>query len=185
MNFESVLRSIVEAFDEKDIQFALIGGLAMALRGVQRATLDVDFILMLDRLDEAASILSRYGYVCRFKSENVSHFENPNADWGRVDILHAFRTPSLGMLKRAERLSFGDKLSIPVVQLEDLIGLKIQALTNDPTRRIRDWQDIHMLLQMAGSQNDSVDWELIGDYLSIFGLDDKLDELREAYDAFN
>jgi hypothetical protein len=42
-----------------------------------------------------------------------------------------------------------------------------------------------MLLQMAGSKNDSVDWELIEDYLSIFGLDDKLDELREAYDAFN
>jgi predicted nucleotidyltransferase len=185
MNFESVLTSIVEAFDEKDIQFALIGGLAMALRGVQRTTLDVDFILMLDRLEEATAILSRYGYACCFKSENVSHFENPKADWGRVDILHAFRTPSLGMLQRAERLSFGDKLSIPVVQLEDLIGLKVQALTNDPARKTRDWQDIHMLLQMAGSKNDSVDWELIEDYLSIFGLDDKLDELREAYDAFN
>jgi predicted nucleotidyltransferase len=185
MNFETVLTSIVEAFDEKEIQFALIGGLAMALRGVQRTTLDVDFILMLDRLDEAASILERHGYDCRFKSENVSHFENPNADWGRVDILHAFRSPSLGMLKRADRVSFGDKLSIPVVQLEDLIGLKVQALTNDPQRRTRDWQDIHMLLQMAGSRNESVDWELIEDYLSIFSLADKLNELREAYDAFN
>jgi predicted nucleotidyltransferase len=89
------------------------------------------------------------------------------------------------MLKRADRVSFGDKLSIPVVQLEDLIGLKVQALTNDPQRRTRDWQDIHMLLQMAGSRNESVDWELIEDYLSIFSLADKLNELREAYDAFN
>jgi predicted nucleotidyltransferase len=184
MNFETVLKSIVNAFDQKEIHFALIGGLAMALRGVQRTTLDVDFILLLDRLEDAEDILKRHGYECRFKSSNVSHYTNVNADWGRIDILHAFRTPSLSMLKRAERILFGKEISIPVVQLEDLIGLKIQALTNDPQRATRDWQDIHMLLQAAGTNGDSIDWELIEDYLSVFSLEDKLDELRQAYDAF-
>jgi predicted nucleotidyltransferase len=184
MNFESVLKSLVRAFDEKGIHFALIGGLAMALRGVQRATLDIDFILLLDRIEEADAILQRFGYHCRFKSANVSHYENTDADWGRIDILHAFRTHSLSMLERAERISFGKEISIPVVQLEDLIGLKIQALTNNPQRATRDWQDIHMLLQMAGTNRDLVDWELIEDYLSVFSLEHKLDELRQEYDAF-
>jgi hypothetical protein len=44
MNFETVLTSIVEAFDEKEIQFALIGGLAMALRA--------DRVSFGDKLDE-------------------------------------------------------------------------------------------------------------------------------------
>lgn len=183
MNFESVLKSLVQAFDEKDIHFALIGGVAMALRGVQRTTLDIDFILLLDRIEEADAILAGYGYQCRFKSANVSHYENRDADWGRIDILHAFRSHSLGMLKRAERVVFGE-FSIPVVEMEDLIGLKIQALSNNPQRAIRDWQDIHMLLQTAGTNRAAVDWERIQDYLSVFSLEEKLSELKESYDAF-
>lgn len=183
MNFESVLKSIVHAFDEKDIQFALIGGVAMALRGVQRTTLDIDFILLLERIEEADAILCRCGYECRFQSENVSHYENADADWGRIDILHAFRAHSLGMLQRAERIPFGT-LALPVLQVEDLIGLKIQALTNNPQRAIRDWQDIHMLLQTAGSNGKRIDWERIQDYLTVFSLEEKIDELKESYDAF-
>ncbi len=48
MNFVKVIEQVTSQLDSEDIRYALIGGFAMALRGVQRATIDMDFILMLD-----------------------------------------------------------------------------------------------------------------------------------------
>ena len=45
MDFERVLSEVVADLDNAGIRFALIGGMAMAFRGVQRTTLDLDFIL--------------------------------------------------------------------------------------------------------------------------------------------
>lgn len=43
-------------------------------------------------------------------------------------------------------------LTIRVVQIEDIIGLKVQALVNNPAREIRDWADIHMILEARREQ---------------------------------
>lgn len=181
MNFETVIRRVVSALESNGIHYALIGGFAMALRGVQRATMDLDFILMLEDMGKADQILRDCGYVRIFHSENVSHYESADRDWGRIDILHAFRGPTLGMLARAEALPVLDNLRIKVVQIEDLIGLKIQALVNNPRRAEQDWVDIRLLLQTAAEQALTLDWPLLADYLEIFHLEVKLPELKRWY----
>jgi hypothetical protein len=169
-------------FDEAGIRYALIGGLAMALRGVQRATFDLDFLLMLSDLDAADSILNAEGCTRVYKSENVSHYQHPAPGGLRVDILHAFRGPSLGMLGRADRLELTPGCSLPVLRIEDIVGLKIQALVNNPARALGDWNDIHRLIRHAGEQAAPLEWELIADYLEIFNLSDRLLGLRGVYD---
>lgn len=62
------------------------------------------------------------------------------------------------------------------------MGLKIQAAYNDPQRANQDWLDIQLLIQAAGASGHSLDWELINDYLSIFGQQDKLTEIQAWYD---
>lgn len=153
----------------------------MALRGVQRATMDLDFILMLEDLEKADGILSEAGYRRLFRSENVSHYMGSDDTWGRIDILHAFRGPSLGMLRRAERLAVEGNVTLPVIRIEDLIGLKIQALTNDPTRAVSDWHDIGLLLTTVRDSGQPLDWELLEDYLRLFGLEAKLPELKSIH----
>lgn len=64
------------------------------------------------------------------------------------------------MIERASRLPVFGGTTIPVVQLEDLIGLKVQVLVNDPRRSMRDWADIRLILEMAGEKGNSVDWQL-------------------------
>lgn len=81
MNFEKVIRRLVDEFEKGSVSYALIGGFAMALRGVQRGTVDLDFILMLDNLGTADGILTGCGYVRVFRSENVSHYESADGDW--------------------------------------------------------------------------------------------------------
>lgn len=181
MNFETTVPKIVAEFASADIRYALIGGLAMAMRGVQRATLDVDFILLLDDLKHAHDRLLALGYHRAFHSENVSHYLAIDPAFGRVDLLHAYRGPSLGMIDRAESLEFVSGLSLPVVHVEDLIGLKIQAAVNDPSRHRRDWSDIHMLLENASIHASPIDWDLLADYLALFDLTSELGNLKQLY----
>jgi len=62
LDFTKVLTQVVSALDTEGIRYALIGGLAMAARGVQRATLDIDFILLLDDLEQTHRILIALSY---------------------------------------------------------------------------------------------------------------------------
>jgi len=181
MDFAQVIATLSHRLDSSKVRYALIGGFAMALRGVQRATMDLDFILMLDDLGIADRILTELGYRREFHSENVSHYLNPDDAWGRIDILHAFRGPSLGMLERAERLPISSDITLPVVTIEDIIGLKVQALANDPTRAVGDWHDITLLLESAREQQRALDWELLEDYLRLFHFEAKLPQLKSIH----
>jgi len=181
MDFVKVLSHVVNDLDEHRVNYALIGGMAMAMHGLQRTTLDLDFILLLDDLTTADAILRSHGYHREFHSENVSHYLGGDPALGRIDLLHAFRGPTLGMLERATRLPWPDGISVPVVHLEDLIGLKIQALVNDPARQHHDWTDILQMIRHAGDFSVAIDWELVADYLALFDLADKLPELTHVY----
>jgi len=181
MNFAKVLSHVVSDLDAHGVRYALIGGMAMAMHGLQRATLDLDFILLLDDLATADEILRSHGYHREFYSENVSHYLGNTSDLGRIDLLHAFRGPTLGMLDRATRLPWPDSIAVPVVHLEDLIGLKIQALVNDPARQGRDWADILQMVSHSADCSIAIDWELVADYLALFDLGDKLPELTHVY----
>ena len=181
MDFSDALSKIVAEFDSHGVRYALIGGLAIALRGVQRSTLDADFIILSEDLKVCDSILERIGYRLEFRSENVSHYLGGETSLKRLDFLHAFRQATLGMLERAERLSINNTSSIPVVHTEDLIGLKIQASVNDPDREMNDWSDIYRLIDHSARSSHQLDWDLIQDYLAAFRQDYKLQELKDRY----
>lgn len=185
MDFGHVVEKVISRLDEAGIRYALIGGFAMALRGIQRATTDLDFILMLEDLDRTDEIFRLAGYTRAFRNENVSHYTADNPALGRIVILHAFRGPTLSMLDRAERMPLNRDLNLPVVQLEDLIGLKVQAACNDPHRATADWSDIRLMVEASAYARTPLDWELIADYLEIFDQQEKMKDLKKWYGTVN
>lgn len=185
MEFGQVIEEMVHKLDEAGIRYAVIGGFAMTLHGIQRATIDLDFILMLEDLERTDGILRKAGYRRAFRSENVSHYLGESAALGRIDILHAFRGPSLSMLARAKRIPVTPQASLPVVAVEDLIGLKVQAARNDALRRASDWTDIRLLVESKANYGGELDWDLLTDYLTIFDQKEKLALLEEWYGAVN
>lgn len=176
-----VLRDVVSEMEATGVRYALIGGFAMALRGVARGTADLDFILALEDMQKTHALLTKHGYHQVFHNDNVSHYQAADRSWGRIDILHAFRKPSLGMLARAELMVVEPGISVRVAQSEDIIGLKVQALCNDPARAESDWHDIRLLIRTARESGRELDWDLVGDYLEVFGLKAKFDSLREDH----
>lgn len=179
MDFVKTTIALVESFNAAGIRYALIGGVALGLWGVQRNTFDVDFLVAHDDLTKVDEALSKLGFNLRHRSENVSHFNAGDPQGGSVDFLHAFRSPSLRMLERAEKkLLFSDHVPVPVVRPDDLVGLKIQAMANDSRRRVPDLNDIDELIQIHAKV---MDWELLEDYFLLFGFEDMFRTLVEKY----
>lgn len=181
MDFKSVLDKLLSSFDDQGIRYALIGGFALGLWGIDRSTADLDFLILRDDMYKVDRILRDIGYNRTYESENVSHYTAPQAPLGGIDILHAFREASRAMLERAVDVDiFGGMLSMKVARPDDLIGLKVQAMANDERRRAMDLADIEALMALHAS---TLDWPLIGDYFSLFEMNDLFRELERNYHA--
>jgi hypothetical protein len=59
------LKEIIIALDENKIEYAVWGGLALAIHGFVRATLDIDVLIQPASLDEAYKVAKEHGYNIR------------------------------------------------------------------------------------------------------------------------
>jgi hypothetical protein len=62
MNLLSELRDILAAFEEANIEYAVCGGLALAVFAMPRATLDIDLLALPNDLDIIVDLLEPLGY---------------------------------------------------------------------------------------------------------------------------
>ncbi len=177
MDFKIVTEKLIKTFEKTGVRYALMGGYAMGLWGIGRATVDIDILINRDDLDKVTGIMQNLGYECKHRSENVSQYVSPLMILGEVDFLHAFRAASLEMIERAEEKEIlGGALKIKVLRPEDLIGLKIQAIKNDPSRKQSDMADVESLVSLHGK---NLDWPLIEEYFKIFDMEDIYQKLKE------
>ena len=175
MDFRIVFEKVVRGFQDFKIRYALIGGFALGLWGIPRATVDLDFLITKEDMPKVDEILKNLGYECRYRSKNVSQYVSPLEAFGNIDCLHAFRVTSLNMIERAEeREIFGGVIKVKVARPEDLIGLKLQAMRNDSSHREQDLADIKALVALWSSK---LDWSLIEEYACIL-------EMEEVYQSF-
>lgn len=65
----------------------------------------------------------------------------------------------------------------PTISLEGLIGLKIQAYTDDPVRRLRDLTDMMELIKI---NRDRLDLDEIRSYFRLFERENLLDDILRA-----
>jgi hypothetical protein len=177
MDFKAVISALLKYFGEHRIRYGLMGGFALGLWGTARATVDLDFLVNREDMEKVDQIMRELGYERGFWTENVSQYISRLKLFGEVDFLHAFRQVSIEMLERTEEKEiFGGEIKIKVLMPEDLIGLKLQAIKNDPARKEGDMADVKAL---ASVLRERLDWVLIGKYAEIL---DAMDLLKELHD---
>lgn len=182
VDFIKVSSTLLKEFGEEKIRYAVIGGFALGFWGVTRATIDMDFLLLLEDADRADAILKKHGYTAIFRTENVSRYQSEFSSLGTIDIIYSFRKISRSMLARSVEVSFAKDLAIVTLIPEDIIGLKIQAIANDAARTARDKSDIHALLDARLKNGGQIDWPLLNEYCSLFDFNDLYEELRTNHD---
>jgi hypothetical protein len=179
VDFERVLKALLAEFRRYKIRYAVIGGLALGVLGYTRATMDLDFLVHRDDLEKLHKRLTAMGYERLMQTENVSHYHHREEAWGGVDLVHAFRRVSLAMVARAQNYKvFGGRQTIRVANPEDVIGLKVQDMVNDPDRKPQETADIERLMSLHGKK---LDWERIQEFYDIFGLKDEANRLRDRF----
>ena len=180
MDFERVLRTLLADFNHQQIRYAAIGGFALGVLGVPRATIDLDFMVQRDDLDKLHIVLTPLGYQRYVQTENVSQYRHAEALWGSVDIVPAFRKAALGMLLRAKSFPiFGGAQEVRVINPEDVIGLKVQVMVNDPDRRPQEMADIERVMAVYGQR---LDWQRIEEFYELFDLSDDARRLRRRFE---
>jgi predicted nucleotidyltransferase len=176
--FLDAIRLVSDAAARHGFRIALIGGFALPFHGIRRATGDVDFLVEATGTDLLHEALSTAGYVALHRSADSANYGAGQGSLVGVDLLYARRPPTLAMLARAAVPPGGG--DVPVVDVEGLIGLKLQAIVNDPTRRRQDEADIVALLTL---HLPSLDRALLDEYFALFDRQDDLarflDEARQ------
>ena len=179
MDFEQVVTALLRGLEEAHIRYGVIGGFAVGALGVPRATMDLDLLIHAADLPQLDEAMRRLGYKRRARTENVSHYAHPEARWGAIDCLHAMRKYTLAMLERAQsRPIFGGTRTIKVLQVEDVIGLKVQGMANNPNRQGRERVDIEALMSVY---RDRLDWNRIQEYYTIFDMEAEAERLRKQF----
>jgi predicted nucleotidyltransferase len=173
VDFRRTLEAVTTALVAEGVRFALIGGVALAALGVGRATGDVDLLADGDRADDVDRILRGLGYAALHRSPDAANYVGSDPSLCRVDLLYARRAPSRAMLARAAPYTIHGVVAVPVVQAEDVIGLKVQASSNDARRLMLDVGDIERLL----IARPTVDLARVREYFVLFDREAELDAL--------
>lgn len=135
------LYELTDAFTAAKVKFALVGGYALALHGVVRATMDVDFVLRLtqDDFELAEKTLNKLGLQSRIpvRAQDIikmrkEYIEQRNLiAWSFVDYKNPSRQVDILITKDVgsmdiERISVGGR-KIPVASLRELLKMKEEA----------------------------------------------------------
>jgi predicted nucleotidyltransferase len=163
------LIALLEALRRQGVRHAAIGGLAVVAHGVVRATQDLDFLIDAGARTDLDRVMSDLGFQCIHSSEDAANYAS---EAFRIDFLFARREPTRRLLAGARTLRvFGHELA--VVDVEGIIGLKLQALVNDP-RRQQDLVDIRALLS---AHRKSIDLARLREYFALFEREAMLEQL--------
>lgn len=166
INLRKTLVDAHSVLSQAGVAHALIGGFALAAYGQHRATADIDILAEGSKKEIIKIELIKKGFELKHESSEVLQFSGI----GFLDILLANRPLSQEMLKRA---GLNQELNVHILKPEDIIGLKIQAYKNDPSRELQDKADIQKLLALP-----NLDSLLVKKYAELFGEWSVIEKLR-------
>jgi hypothetical protein len=144
--------AVISALAEHRIEYAVCGGLAMAIHGLPRATVDIDLLIRPETEDRVYAAVEPLGFRIR---ANPMHFDqgrmetrriskiDPAGDTLMLDLLLV--TPAFENVWRDRTTIESDFGPISVVSRKGLIELKsgrMSGVDQDDIKRLRDETDM-------------------------------------------
>lgn len=66
-------RQVITALNEEKIEYAICGGIAMAIHGFLRTTVDIDIVILQENIQITKQVLLKYGYSIESNPMNFSN----------------------------------------------------------------------------------------------------------------
>lgn len=160
-NFKDVISQLISFLDSQAIKYALVGGLAVSFRTIERATRDIDLAIAAKDDQEAEQIiyaLKNLGFspdvLINHKKHNriaTIRLLSQGRDGFYLDLLFASSGIEEEIIQLAGKIEILPKISIKVASISGLIALKILSANEDD--RIQDLVDLKNLFSSANSQD--------------------------------
>jgi hypothetical protein len=141
------LHSLLARFDEEGVEYALCGGMALAVYGVVRATIDIDLLVLTEDRTRALAVARDAGYVIpavpmefasgKVRIQRVTKIDPDASDHLSLDLMSV--TPALEEIWAERRTLDWEGRRLKVVSRQGLIALK--DLRSSP----QDLEDIRRL----------------------------------------
>ena len=153
-NLDRILAIAAQYLPAAEVDYLLIGGLAVNHYGYTRNTLDVDFMIVGEQLSDVRRVMTEAGFINVEILDTVAFFSVPDEE-PRVDFLRVDRSTMDSLLVDAVQTSVrGHDLRIP--SLKSLIAMKVFAFSQNPERRMgKDLLDIAYLAVINNLDMDS------------------------------
>jgi hypothetical protein len=170
LDFSKALLTVDAFFERHQRPWALAGAAALSAYGLSRATQDLDFIAGKDIQDQLIAYLESAGYRTLYRSAGYSNHLHSEAAGGRLDFIYVAGDTSQRLFDGCRAGTFAGR-PVRVPRPEHLAAMKVQAMKNDPDRRLQDLADVRFLLDLP-----DIDEEEIRGYFDRAGL------LRDFYE---
>lgn len=131
---ETLLETVVEAFDSAGVVYAIGGAVAMAAHGYRRYTEDVDTFIRYEDLNLALRKMRQVGLDV-YPIAEPFHYKAGDLDGFHVDLLFPLDEPDVSAIKTAEVIEIAG-VAARVFRLEWLVASKFQADDDDHDRDI-------------------------------------------------
>lgn len=149
--FDVVTRLLPEA----GVACLMIGGHAVNHYGVVRATQDIEFMIAGDDDAVVRRVMTNAGFTNIASHEIVIFYNRPGSPL-RVDFLKVDAETLRTLLAEANVVAVSDGAHVRVPRLQDLIAMKLFALSGgDPRREDKDFPDIVHLVITNGLDADA------------------------------
>ena len=126
------LRKLISLLDQHEINYALCGGLAMAIHARPRSTIDIDMLILSESLEKVLPIALELGYNIRGKDlsfangvieiRRVSKIDPESGDLLSLDLLLV--TPEILPIWESRAIAKWEGGDLSVVSRSGLISLK-------------------------------------------------------------
>ena len=182
------LHRLARRLAEHEIDYAVIGAIALFLHGYRRETVDIDLLMTSEGLEVFNREFVGLGYVATFAGAK-KHFRD--AETGvKIDIVAAGEYPGDGKVKPVAfpnpRSVREVKNGIQVVRFETLLELKLASGISASARLkdLADVQEVIKALNLPRSLADALDPYVRDKYLSLWdGVErDRLNQSRPDYE---
>ena len=133
---------------QRELQFLVIGGLAVTLHGYSRDTADLDLLVQQTAREKWLQMFFELGYTIYEDKDVFLQLSPPQEGAWPVDLM-LVREPTFGRMHAAgiQKEMFGATLLIPT--LEHLLALKLHALTHGNMGRfLKDYLDVENLIRI-------------------------------------
>ncbi len=145
MVFPNLINAVTTFFEREEIPYAVIGAFALGAYGYSRATRDIDFIAPLRAQNSIVEFLLSLGYETLHKSDGFSNHLHPISSQ-RLDFLYVNEPTMTRLIDGSQLRTCIDEIVLPVVSPKHLVELKLFAISNDSSRKLKDLSDITELL---------------------------------------